>query len=126
MRKLEESKGWKRFLYSPWTLVALLIVFLVFAHATWRVYWREVASAEDKDKALKALAIAQENNTVVQEQIDDLQTASGMDEEIRRTFNVAKQGEGVAVIIPNSSSTDDAATSSPIVPSWWQRILNML
>ena len=54
----------------------------------------ELSSLEQRDKELSS-------------RIDRLKTDRGLEEEIRKKFNVAKDGEGVVIIVPKSSTSSD-------------------
>jgi cell division protein FtsB len=100
MREFREKRTWKRLIYGRYTVIALFLLSLFIAHATWKVYQREVATAQERVKAERNLVMAQSNNALLKRQIAELETPAGVDEEIRKTYSVSKEGEGVAVIIP--------------------------
>jgi cell division protein FtsB len=123
MRQIQENKKWKRILYSQWALIFLFLVFLIMAQATWKVYSREKNSAADREKAEKSLALALQNNEDLKEQINKLETNSGVEEEIRKKYSVAKPGEEVAVILYTNSAIENNNVSS-VHKSWWQQFLD--
>jgi len=56
---------------------------------------------------------------VLSGEIDKLQTPSGIEEEIKSKFNVAKEGERVAVIVDRP---EDVATTTSEIKPWYKRL----
>lgn len=65
----------------------------------------ELASLEARQGALK-------------ENLTELSTERGQEATLRKTYDVAKPGEGVIIVVPPSEAT----SSQPV--SWWQKILH--
>ncbi len=122
MGQIQENKKWKKIMYSKWTLGALFLLFLIMAQATWHVYIRQTVSSQDREKAEKAVAIALTNNTNLKQQIAQLQTEKGIEEEIRKKYSVSKPGEEVAVIVDPKSQ--DTPNISFVKKTWWQQVLD--
>lgn len=55
---------------------------------------------------------------MLQENINKLQTVVGIDEEIRKNFNVVKEGEKVITIVDDKSATTTTASSTEV--GFWQ------
>lgn len=106
MREFQEKRELKRIIFSRASAVALfiLLVFLsVFTIKTFLKYRKAV---------LKSEQIAQETEDMMKktedlrEKISKLETAGGLEEEMREKFNVAKPGEEVLTIVDKSKEND--------------------
>lgn len=115
----EKSKFWRIF-YSPLVFIVLVVIFVFMARAVWKVYGHERVSSQDREKIEADLVAAQRRIESLKKQVGTLDTAQGVDDEIRAKFNVSKVGEGVAVIV-NGTDTLSTSTVSMQDKSWWQK-----
>lgn len=106
MREFQEKRELKRIIFSRASVIALfvLLIFLsVFTVKTFLKYRKAV---------LKSEQIAQETEDMLRktedlrEKISRLETAGGLEEEMRGKFNVAKPGEEVLTIIDKTKGND--------------------
>src|SRR4051812_24741836 len=106
MRELEHKQRVKKRMYSTPALVALAIVVVFMARGSYQVVEKmnesktHVRDLESQVNTLKSRKVELERN------INKLQTAEGVDSEIKGKFSVSKEGEKVAVIV-------DARTVGP-------------
>jgi len=122
MAEFEERKKFWHIFYSPLVLIVLLLAFLFMIRAVWRVYDHEKVSSQDRERIEKELSSADRRAATLKGQIDSLETQRGVEDEIRAKFNVAKEGEGVAVIINDANATS-VATTSVVKESWWKSFM---
>ena len=122
MTEIEERKKKWQIFYSPLSFIVLLIIFVLMLRAVWGIYNHELVSSRDRQRVEGDLADSNDRLTALQEQVADLSNPQGVDEQIRSKFNVAKPGEGVAVVVGGV-----VPTSSPVLPtpqkSSWQKFL---
>ncbi|PIQ68153.1 MAG: hypothetical protein COV91_05655 [Candidatus Taylorbacteria bacterium CG11_big_fil_rev_8_21_14_0_20_46_11] len=99
MREYQRKKNIRRFIYSPLTLIVLVVLILFMGKATWSVYSKERDSKTSLSRASEQLAslIARKDNLT--EQIERLRTPEGVEAEIRGQFQVAKPGERMVVVV---------------------------
>jgi hypothetical protein len=122
MAEFEERKKFWRIFYSPLAFIILLIVLLFAARAMWRVYGHERTSAQDRERIEKELAAVSQRVTALKDQVEALDTAKGMEDEIRTKFNVTKAGEKVAVIVDGTGTV--STTTTPVAEeSWWRKFV---
>lgn len=125
MLEFQNKKKFKRILYSPLTLIALMVVLIVLGKATWNVYQKERLSfdhLERQKSELEKLALREKN---LAQAIDYLKTDEGVEAEIRSKFRFAREGESIAVIIdPNASTAEIIApvTQATTSPGFWKRV----
>jgi cell division protein FtsB len=111
MLEFQQKKKLYQFLHSPLMLMALVVVLVVLAKASWGVYQKERLSAENlsrQNAELQKLSVRQ--NSLAQS-IDYLKTDEGVEAEIRSKFRFARDGESIAVIIDNETATATKAVS---------------
>ena len=125
MAEFEERKKFWRIFYSPLVFIVLLAIFILMARAAWKIYNHEQASARERERIESELVVIKQRAAVLQSQVDILETARGVEDEIRSKFNVTKEGEGVAVIVSIGSTTDVAA--DPVEEKvWWEKFVGFL
>jgi cell division protein FtsB len=109
MLEFQERKKIRRILYSKWVFAALVIALVVLARAALGVYGKYNDSKENLRVASDDLNSLESRQSTLQSEIGKLSTERGMEEEIRDTFQVAKDGEQVAIIVEPTSSKPSAA-----------------
>ncbi len=105
MRGNLQGKSKTRKLLESWP-VLIFFAFLTFFF-TWQLFgfWQKMEDtkenrriAEEKVKTLK------ESEAALSESIESLQTEAGIEENIRNKFGLAKDGEGVIVIVEDKNA----------------------
>jgi len=110
MRNLQGKSKLKRF-FESWPVLIVLSFLMVFF--TWQLFgfWNKLQdtkqnrqNSEDKLSELRASYASLANS------ISSLETEEGIDENIRNKFGLAKEGEGVIVIVedPNNGNKTPA------------------
>jgi|TARA_Y100000310_G_scaffold7875_1_gene8552 cell division protein FtsB len=80
-------------------LVVLFIVAALLLHGVWNMYQKESGTRVIKAKRLEELQDLQGREAALQAEIDRLNTSRGVEEEIRKKFEVTREGEGIIVIV---------------------------
>jgi len=96
-------------LYSKLSIVLLLIVFASVAKASFGVYKKERESRLNALHTASQLSELQEREEGLSKDIDRLQNADGIEEEIRKKYTLGKDGESMIVIV---DSGDEKATTT--------------
>lgn len=112
----------KRILYSTGAIAILGAVVFLLGHATWDVYQKAKMTDDKRQEALAELTRLQKQEATLQDELNRLQTARGMEEEVRTKFNVAKEGEKVVTIV---SPQNGERSGVPQVAPWWKRIFGV-
>jgi len=118
MLDIQQKRKVRSVAYHPVTLVLLGILVVFFAHSTWAVWQKKRDSAELKNISAASLSDLEARDTELRANIANLQTDNGVEAEIRSKFNVAKPGENMVVVVDNSSTTLQTATST----GFWQTL----
>lgn len=99
-------------------LALLVIILILFSRGIWNIYgaYRESvdrrALVEDRYSTLDARVHEMDRTVAL------LKTDEGKEAEIRRSFNVVKRGEQVAIIV----DTEDVSHASPKKQSWTSKL----
>ena len=78
-----------------------------------------------RQASLKDLNELKDRKDKLASEIDNLNTASGLEAEIRSKFSVVKQGEQVIVVVPADTATTTAAEQPGFIRNLWNRFMNI-
>lgn len=98
MLRFREKKTFRRYIYSKTFLVLLLVVIVVVSRAVYDVYTKAQTAAAFRAEAEKTLAEMRKREAYFAGEIDRLKSDMGIEEEIRKKFRVAKEGEKVIIL----------------------------
>ena len=98
-----KKQGPQRWLRSPLFCIVLLVVAVLLGKSIYGLYLKVETSAEAKREAGQELAAVMARKDSIEKEINRLKTSEGMEEEIRRKFNVAKEGEQVILVVGNET-----------------------
>lgn len=121
MPQFGKKKSYTDWLYTRPVLVFLGFLILFVGYAVFERW-----SVEQDMSARRAEAEAERNAALVrmadlQEKVDYLEGERGIEEEIRKHFDVAREGETVVILTGEpESETSEVATSTAPAPRWYQ------
>lgn len=121
MREFQKKRVIRRILESRVAFVALVIVVALLARATWSVYVDYKNSAElvvYADAEYKRLS---EREEILAQNVKNLATPEGQEEEIRNMYNVAKEGEEIAIIVDPVAKAEVPEEKSK---NFWQKVVD--
>lgn len=103
MREFQRKRKIRRFLYSRFTRLLLLVVLALLVQALWGAYGRERENKTNLLRAREELAALQARAESLEEKLIRLKSPEGVEAEIREQFQVAKPGEKMVVVVPGTS-----------------------
>ncbi len=120
MKEFQQRRMVRRLSHSKLVGVVALIILALMVKATYRIYHKYRASVSERALVEKRFKDIEERSVALTLTVERLRTDKGVEEEIREQFNMAKEGEEVAVI------TDDPGLSGEdgIEMNWWQKTLH--
>ncbi|MES3005378.1 MAG: hypothetical protein V4664_00315 [Patescibacteria group bacterium] len=128
MREFQERRQMERKIkgriYSKTTLFVLLCLLILTARGVINVYAKEKESRRGLERVeleRSQLASRAEN---VKENGERLKTPGGMEAEIRSKFNVAKEGEGVIVIVDKVVQVPEPEEKG-MIERFWDSIVSV-
>ncbi len=115
---IQQKRKFRNIIYSKFTLAFLFLLVLLALHSTWRVYLKKRESIAMKETSSQRLSELEARNAELDGKIRKLATVSGVEEEIRSKFSVAKDNENMVIIV-----REDAATTTEEVPQrgFWSK-----
>jgi hypothetical protein len=114
VQEFREKKRWRKFLYSNWTVLGLLVIAVVLAKGTWGIYVKEQEAVRGRTEIENQVASLQARQVFLQAEVKKLGTESGVEREIREKFDVKKPGEDVVVIVNSTTTAAEPAKDASI------------
>lgn len=106
-----------------WVIIVLVGAFAVFmAGSVWEVRNKERLAWQERVKAEERLRDVTERYSALSESVERFATERGLEEEFRKRFPVAKEGEEVIVLVDAPEASAGSRPSEP--DDWWKRIKN--
>jgi cell division protein FtsB len=125
--KYGNSSSWKRFISSPFTLVAVIILFLFLTKAVWGIREKNTLSVSRLELAQAELTKLESHQRDLAEQIRYLSTEQGIESELRTKYRAIREGESVAVIVDDQTASVIDASSTEMnkvdEKSWFKKAL---
>lgn len=98
MLDFRERTLFRRILYARPTIAVLLVVTALVFRGVWGMYEKKHEAEARRDSAKMELAKQEERLLELKNDLASLSSERGLEEEIRKRFMVAKEGEGMIVI----------------------------
>lgn len=117
MLEFHEKRKLRSILLSLPMLLVLLVIVFGLAYAAWNVYEKERATRGKWQERRVELEGLRAREALLEEEIERLGTKRGVEEEVRKTFDVVKEGERVIVIVDPPERREDVAVSDKA--SFW-------
>lgn len=114
-----EKRRIKKLVYSKVTLIVLIIILLLLARGTWDVYKKAEYANENKNRATEELTTLREREAFLQEELRDLQSARGREAELRKRFDVGREGEHLIVLVDTLAPEE---SEPPAQKSFWETL----
>ena len=116
MIDFQQKKQFKKIIHSKVFFLVFLIIIIFLGRSTYDIYQRQKLSATNYTGVKKNYDSIKERKDMLESEIDRLKTDTGIEEEIRGKFNVAKPGETVVTIV---DSTSTSAGSGSVKRGFW-------
>lgn len=118
MKEFQEKHQFKRRLYSKTSLFILLIILIFLVKGMLNVQAKEKASREELLRVQRQEQGLEQRYNVLQARSNRLNTAEGIEAEIRSKYDVTKQGEGVIVVVDKPIVEQDREDEGMIKKIW--------
>lgn len=126
MVDLVRRRKYKKYLFSKLTVGILVVLVVILANATWNAYEKKRFTQENLRNAEAELEKLQARSGELKERTESLSTPEGVEDEIRRRFPVAKEGERVIILVDDKDAVSATLEESGQGRSFWQRLKNWL
>jgi len=94
----KRNKSW-RSIYQKIFIFILAVMVIFLGNASWNAYQKYKVAKGNRDNAAAELGKLYEREEKLKEDTDLLKTQEGIETLLRQRFNIAKEGEGVVVIV---------------------------
>lgn len=122
MREFKQRQQLKKRIYS-WPVIVILVIILFFVlNGTWGVFQKYRLSREALEVSQGKHEELEKKKESVLGDIEHIDTESGMEEELRVQFNVAKEGEQTIVIVDEEKKVEEVDEEESLVDkirSWF-------
>lgn len=125
MREYQERRKFKKIIYSKWSYLFLSAIIVFIFYSTIGVYRKSRNNLAQNKEEENKLAALEKRNAELENEIIRMESESGKEEEIRKKFNVAKQGEKILVIVdkkPKDVKMENTEKKSGILSRFWQSV----
>jgi len=112
MRNFQQKRGWRNILESWPILIFLGILVLFFAWGVIGFMGKMATTRENRKIAENKVAELREEKEKLSSDINKLNTDSGIEENIREKFGLAKEGEELIVIVEDKNVLENQKASS--------------
>lgn len=116
MLDIQQKRKVRAIMYHRASIGVLFVMVLLVLHSTWVVYEKKMSSEDMKEVALDNVLGLRQRSSDLDSKIDSLATVSGVEEEIRSKFSVAKDSESIVVVVPTNEKS--ASTTTPKSGFW--------
>ncbi|MEX0930985.1 MAG: septum formation initiator family protein [Candidatus Paceibacterota bacterium] len=128
MSLLRGKNLWSTIFYSKITLVVLFFLCLLLMTSVYERYTIERKMAERRNEVEEKLRILQDRKYGLEEKVQYLEAEEGIEAEIRKNFDVAREGEQVVIIVDNEQTSDITTTETDEIEekeekSFWRQFL---
>jgi cell division protein FtsB len=122
MFDFQQKRQIKKVVYSRMTILVLFILLIFLAKATYDIYQREQLSIADYGSVKKQYDDLESRQALLNNEIAQLSTQAGVEEQIRDRFSVAKPGEEVITVVDQASTTMPSNTQNE---GLWQKFTGL-
>jgi len=112
MKSFQKQRGFKNIIHSTPVLIFLGILLLFFAWSMVGFVGKLEATRENRKIAEEKIAELNKEKTQLSTDIAKLKTEEGVEASIRDKFGLAKDGEGVIVIVDDKAESKATETKS--------------
>ncbi len=102
MKNFQRKRDWRNILSSRPVVVVLGIIVIFFAWGVFGFMGKMQVTIENRQIAEKKLAELQKEKAKLSTDIAKLNTPSGVEASIREKFGLAKEGEGLIVVVDDT------------------------
>lgn len=119
MKKFKENNKIRNILESWPSLFILTVIILIFGYNLVVFFGKMQDTQNNKEIVQNKIIELEKNKEKLETDILNLQTNAGIEENIRENFGLAKQGEEVIVIVPNTDKVEEKKTEG-----FWEKVLS--
>ena len=120
MPKFGSKKKFTDYFYSKGVVVILGVIIVYMGMSVYERYTVERQMAERRIDAEKELQELTERKNELGERVRYLEGERGIEEEIRKNFDVAREGEQVVILLGDDEDDEPPEESVEVQKKWYQ------
>lgn len=120
MVQFGKKKNITDYLYTKPVIVILLIVLVFLVVSAYKRYQVERDMAERRHEAEQEQRDLMDRKVEIEAKVEYLEGERGIEEEVRKRFDVAKEGEQVVILLGEDEDEDVEVVEKPIHKKWYQ------
>lgn len=122
MREFQQRNRYKKYLYSKLVILVLFVLLIMMLRGTFNIYRKEKESRIELQR-IEAQKLELEGRfNDIKSKAEHIQADVGIEEEIRKKFDVVKDGEGVIVIVEKELPLEVEAEKKNVLQRFWQSV----
>jgi len=122
MRNFQEKRRFKQVMQSKPVLALLGIMILVFAWSVFGLIGKMRETIKNKEVAEEKIQELQKEKEQLTNNINQLKTNQGIEENIREKYGLAKDGESMIVVVDDKNSPATDTENKPV--GFFSKIVN--
>ncbi len=122
MRNFQQKKGWIEIIESWPVIIFLFVLVIFFAWGVMGFMGKMFATRENREVAQNRLVELENKKERLTIEISKLQTETGKEENIREKFGLAKEGEGLIVIVDDKNKVEIVEPEKGWFASFWDKL----
>ncbi len=125
MKEFQAKRRFRRFIYSPLSILVLALLFLILIRSTAAVAKRSQAARAARATLEQEVAELEARKASLAGSLGQPETERGGEEFLRDKFSVVREGEGVIAIVDDPKAKS-AELAPPPSQTWWDRFKKFL
>lgn len=121
MRNFQQKKGWRDVIESWPVIIFLGVILLGFAWGVLGFMGKMSATSENRKVATAKLAELENKKERLNTELAKLETEGGVEENIREKFGLAKEGEGLIVVVEDKNKVEIVVEEKGWFASLWDK-----
>lgn len=121
MRNFQQKKGWRDVIESWPVIIFLGVILLGFAWGVLGFMGKMSATSENRQVATAKLAELESKKERLNTELAKLETEGGVEENIREKFGLAKEGEGLIVVVEDKNKVEVVVEEKGWFASLWDK-----
>jgi cell division protein FtsB len=122
MRNFQQKRGWRNIIESKPVLMLLVFLLVFFIFGVIGFTGKMMATSENRKIAENKLAELQKQKTELSANIAKLKTDAGIEEGIREKFGLAKEGEGLIIVVEDKNKPEPVVLKQGWFSSFWDKL----
>lgn len=124
MRNTREKTRWINFFHSKPVLGILTVLFFLSAWSIIGFWGKMEDTRRNKEMAQEKLLELEQSKAKLESDIAKLETDRGVEEVLRENFGLAREGEGLIVVVEDTRALDEDVDDGGRIRSFFRNLFN--